>query len=343
MKVSYNLLMEYADADVSDDEAAEILTNTGLEVEGIDKKADIKKNLEGLIVGRIEEVKKHPNADKLSLTTVNTGNDDPVEIICGATNVKKDQKVVVAPVGSTIHPNDNEPIEITKRKIRGVESNGMICSENEIGVGFNSDGIIELNEQYQPGQQVKEIYDIQEDTVFDIGLTPNRADGASHIGAARDLTAYLKTHYPNYKELSINYPSIEDFTPDTERSEIKINIEDPNACPRYSGLEINHVKVEESPQWLQDILISLDQKPINNIVDITNFVMQELGQPLHAFDKDEIKGNEVSIKKLPEKTKFTTLDGEERSLSSNDLMICNKEDPMCIAGVLGGLQSGVSD
>ena len=334
MKISFNWLKEYIDTDKSAQEVADILTNIGLEVEGIEHYQSIKGGLEGLVIGQVISKTKHPNADRLSLTTVHIGNGNDLSIVCGAPNVEANQKVVVAPVGCTLHHINGESFEIKKSKIRGELSEGMICAEDEIGMGTDHDGIIVLEEKAEVGKLLKEYYSITEDIVFEIGLTPNRADATSHIGVARDLAVAIKS--------KVNIPSVEDFK-GSGACPIEIEVANNDLCPRYVGLYIKDVKVSESPDWLKGKLNSIGLKPINNIVDITNFVLYETGQPLHAFDAANITGNKVIIKTLPKNTKFNSLDEVERELSDEDLMICNDKEGMCIAGVLGGIDSGITD
>lgn len=334
MKISYNWLKDYIQTDLSVHQIAEILTDTGLEVEGIEDFESVKGGLEGLVIGKVTSCKKHPNADKLSVTTVDVGTGKELPIVCGAPNVAKGQKVVVATVGTTLY-SGNENFKIKKAKMRGEPSEGMICAEDEIGLGTAHDGIMVLDENAQVGMPAREYFKIEKDTVFEIGLTPNRIDGASHIGTARDLAAFLK------KELI--KPSVNDFKVDNTNLHIDIEIENKKACPRYTGVTITNVNVKPSPEWLQNRLKAIGLNPINNLVDISNFVLHETGQPLHFFDADKIEGNKVIIKTLPEGTPFTTLDKQEKKLSSEDLMICNAKDAMCIAGVFGGIKSGVTE
>ncbi|MDG5800832.1 phenylalanine--tRNA ligase subunit beta [Marinilabiliaceae bacterium ANBcel2] len=338
MDISYNWLKEYIKIDKSPEEVAELLTSLGLEIGSITEYESVKGGLEGIITGEVLSCKKHPNADKLSVTTVDTGNGEPVQIVCGAPNVAAGQKVVVAPVGSTLYP-DNKPFPIKKVKIRGEHSLGMICAEDEIGTGKSHDGIIVLPDNVKPGTPVKELFKIERDTILEVDLTPNRIDGASHIGVARDLAAALSLSNPDTKT---EWPSVNSFKPDNNNYPVKVTVEDTKACPRYSSLTISDVKVEESPQWLKTRLTSLGMTPINNIVDITNFVLHECGQPLHAFDGDQIKGDHVIVKTADKGEKFITLDEEERELHDDDLMINNEKEGMCIAGVFGGIKSGVT-
>ena len=337
MKISYNWLKQYIDTDLGYQEVSEILTNTGLEVEGIEKFQSIKGGLEGLVIGEVKTCEAHPNSDHLSVTTVDVGKDELLPIVCGAPNVRAGQKVVVATVGTMLYDGE-ESFKIKKAKMRGEPSMGMICAEDEIGVGTSHDGIMVLNNDVNVGTQAKDYFNVENDIIFEIGLTPNRIDGASHYGVARDLAAYLNQD----KNISLNKPNVDNFKIDNNDNYIDVEIEKNEACPRYSGITISGIEVKESPTWLQNRLKSIGLKPINNIVDATNFVLQETGQPLHAFDADKIKGKKVIVKTLKEGTKFTTLDEVERKLSSDDLMICNEEEGMCIAGVFGGIESGVS-
>ncbi len=340
MKISYNWLKQYIDLKFSPEETAALLTGCGLEVESIDKFQSVKGGLEGLVIGEVKEREKHPDADRLSVTKVDVGNGVLLNIVCGAPNVEAGQKVVVAEVGATVHPVTGEPFQIKKSKIRGALSEGMICAEDEIGLGASHAGIMVLDASAKVGTSAKEYFGIEDDYVLEIGLTPNRSDAASHIGVARDLAAVINGG--KSQDAKINMPAIDSFSADNESLKIEVVIEETEACPRYSGITISGVEVKDSPAWLQKSLKSIGLKPINNIVDATNFVLHELGQPLHAFDADKILGNKVVVKKMPQATKFTTLDGIERELSSNDLMMCNANEGMCIAGVFGGLKSGIS-
>ena len=328
-------MKDHFETQLSPQEVSDKLTASGLEVEGVETIESIKGGLEGLVVGHVVECGKHPNADKLSVTKVDIGGDELLDIVCGAPNVGKGQKVVVAPVNSMVHPKGHEPFKIKKAKIRGEKSEGMICAEDEIGLGDSHDGILVLDESAVIGMPAKQLFDVQSETVFEIGLTPNRADAASHRGVARDLRALF------------NQPLIEKEIPQIKASStdlpFEIKIENEEACPRYCGVTIKNVKVESSPTWLSKKLESIGLSPVNNVVDITNFILHDLGQPLHAFDYDKIENGKVVIKTLPQGTKFITLDGEERELNDHDLMICDDSKPMCIAGVFGGLESGVSE
>lgn len=334
MKISYNWLKQYIDITDEPDELGKILTATGLEVENITMYDSIPGGLKGLIVGEVITSEKHPNADKLSITTVDVGEAQPVQIVCGATNVAVGQKVVVAQPGTTLHPYNGKPFTIKKAKIREERSEGMICAEDEIGLSENHDGIIVLNTKLQNGAPAAALYSVENDHVFEIGLTPNRADAASHIGVARDIKAFKNT--------SLKWPSVESFKVDNTSLTIPVIVEDSVGCPRFSGLTISGISVSESPEWLKNRLKAIGLTPINNIVDITNFICHELGQPLHAYDADKITGGKVIVKTMAAGTKFKTLDEKERTLTSNDLMVCNTKEAMCIAGVFGGTQSGIT-
>ncbi len=334
MKISFDWLKQYININKDVETVSDILTQSGLEVEGIEKFETVPGGLEGLVVGEVKTCEKHPDADKLKVTTVDIGNGAARPIVCGAPNVASGQKVVVATVGSTLYPAGHEPFKIKKAKIRGEVSEGMICAEDEIGLGESHDGIIVLNTNVPNGTPAAEVFNIQNDNIFEIGLTPNRADATSHIGVARELKVLLN------EELNKPESALPKKTADLP---ISISIENDEGCPRYAGITIADIKVEPSPQWLQNRLKSIGLAPINNVVDITNFVLHEYGQPLHAFDYDKIRGGKVSIKTLKEGTKFTTLDEVERKLLATDLMICDSNEPMCIAGVFGGIDSGVKD
>lgn len=341
MKISYNWLKQYIDFDVDAEKLSEILTDCGLEVEGLESFTSVKGGLDGVVIGKVLTKEKHPNADKLSLTTVDIGKDEALKIVCGAPNVDAGQTVVVAPVNTTLYSGDDE-LKIKKSKIRGEVSEGMICAEDELGLGTSHDGILVIKDEVEIGTAASEYFKIEKDWIFEIGLTPNRADATSHIGVARDLVAALKIHFPE-NDYKLKIPSTEDFKVDNTNRNIDVIIEDTIACPRYTGLTISGITVKESPKWLKTKLKSLGLKPINNIVDATNFVLFEFGQPLHAFDTDYIKGDKVIVKKMPKDTMFITLDEVERKLTGNDLMICNEDDGMCIAGVFGGIKSGVTE
>jgi phenylalanyl-tRNA synthetase beta chain len=337
MKISYNWLKEYITISQSPAELGDILTNIGLEVEGMEEIESVRGGLRGCVIGRVKTCKKHPDADKLSLTKVDIGGERDLDIVCGAPNVEAEQMVVVATVGTTLYKGDDS-LTLKKVKIRGEISEGMICAEDEIGLGTSHDGIMVLKEDAVPGTPASEYFGILTDTVFEIGLTPNRIDGASHYGVARDLAAFLKLAGP----VTLTKPSDHGFHIDSQKLPIKVRIENPKECKRYAGVTISGIQVGESPDWLKTRLNAVGLKPINNVVDITNFVLYELGQPLHAFDADEISGRTVVVKTLEKGTKFTTLDEMERTLSEDDLMICNSEAGMCIAGVFGGIHSGVT-
>lgn len=337
MKISYNWLKNYLSREVEPEKIAQLLTDTGLEVESFEKVQTVRGGMEGLVIGEVITKSEHPNADKLSVTTVNVGQSENLQIVCGAPNVAKGQKVVVATVGTVLYSGE-ESFKIKKSKIRGEESEGMICAEDEIGIGTSHEGIMVLDENAKVGMSAKEYFKIEDDYVFEIGLTPNRADATGHIGVARDIVAVLSLT----DEINLKKPSVSDFKIDNQSFPIDVQVEDSNLCPRYSGVNLSGCVVKESPDWLKNKLSSIGLTPINNIVDVTNFVLHEMGQPLHAFDADKIKGNKVVVKTLPAKTKFITLDEKERELTENDLMICNAEEGMCIAGVFGGTQSGVT-
>ncbi len=337
MKISYNWLKNYLSREVEPEKIAQLLTDSGLEVESFEKVQAVRGGLEGLVIGEVITKSEHPNADKLSVTTVNVGQSENLQIVCGAPNVAKGQKVVVATVGTVLYSGE-ESFKIKKSKIRGEESEGMICAEDEIGIGTSHEGIMVLDENAKVGMSAKEYFKIEDDYVFEIGLTPNRADATGHIGVARDIVAVLSLT----DEINLKKPSVSDFKIDNQSFPIDVQVEDSNLCPRYSGVTLSGCVVKESPDWLKNKLSSIGLTPINNIVDVTNFVLHEMGQPLHAFDAHKIKGNKVVVKTLPAKSKFTTLDDKERELTENDLMICNAEEGMCIAGVFGGTQSGVT-
>jgi phenylalanyl-tRNA synthetase beta chain len=341
MKISYNWLKNYVSTDLPAEEVARLLTDAGLEVESVEKHESVKGGLEGIVIGEVKTCAKHPGADRLSVTTVDVGQGEPLHIVCGAPNVAAGQKVVVALVGAKLYPSEGEPFEIKKSKIRGEASEGMICAEDEIGLGTSHAGIMVLNEDAKVGTPAKQYFKLEEDHILEIGLTPNRADAASHIGVARDLVAILQNAG---QEAKLDLPSVNEFETTNNDKQIDVVIEDAKACPRYSGVTISGVTVKESPAWLKNRLLSIGLRPINNVVDVTNFVLHELGQPLHAFDADKITGNKVIVKKLAKGTKFLTLDGVERELSGEDLMICNgNQEGMCIAGVFGGAKSGVTE
>ena len=342
MKISYNWLKQYIDPVPDPPVVSELLTGCGLEVEGTEKYQSVKGGLEGVVIGEVITCEKHPNSDHLTLTTVNVGEETNLRIVCGAPNVAAGQKVAVAVVGATLYLGDKE-LKLQKSKIRGEVSEGMICAEDELGLGTSHAGIMVLDADALPGTPAKDYFHIADDFVFEIGLTPNRADAASHIGVARDLTAILATNRESLGLQSrLKIPDVTEFATDGNARRIDVSVEDTEACPRYSGLTITGITVKESPDWLKTKLNAIGLRPINNIVDCTNFILHELGQPLHAFDADKIQGDGVVIKKLTHGTKFITLDGVERTLTDQDLMICNAKEPMCIAGVFGGIDSGVT-
>jgi len=341
MKLSYNWLKKYVDINQSPEELEPLLTDCGLEVEGLEKVQTIKGGLEGIIIAEVLSCEKHPNADKLSKTIVDLGDGQTAPVVCGAPNVAAGQKVLVATVGTTLYDGE-ESFKIKKSKIRGEVSEGMICAEDELGLGTSHDGIMVLDAEAKAGTPAKEYFNIQDDYIFEIGLTPNRSDATSHIGAARDLVAVFN-HINKNNNSKLLLPSVEEFKVDNHDLDIDIKVENEKACPRYSGVTLTNLKVEESPEWLKNALNAIGLRPINNLVDITNFVMWETGQPLHAFDANAITGKQVVVKMLPKDTTFITLDDEERKLSDQDLMICNTEEAMCIGGVFGGNKSGVSD
>ena len=341
MTISYNWLSEYLPEMIEPEKLSKILTSIGLEVESLDKYESIKGGLEGLVIGEILECEKHPNADKLSITKVNVGAKENLQIVCGASNVAQGQKVVVATVGTTIYPASGEALTMRVAKIRSVESYGMICAEDEIGIGTSHDGILVLPNDVVVGTKAAEYFKPYIDWIYEIGLTPNRMDAMSHLGVAKDVCAYLCHH--NNTQAKVKSPFTNGFKADNNNAPIKVIVEDTNACMRYAGVSISGVVVGVSPKWLQDKLQAIGVRSINNIVDITNFILHETGQPLHAFDTNEIAGKTIIVKCLAEGTNFISLDEKERKLSATDLMICDGEQkPMCIAGVFGGLKSGVS-
>jgi len=340
MKISYNWLKDYLDIDIEPGKLSTILTGIGLEVEAMEEWESVKGGLKGVVIGEVLTCRKHSDADKLSVTTVNTGKGEPLQIVCGAPNVAAGQKVPVALVGTTVFKG-TESLELKKTKIRGEVSEGMICAEDELGLGTLHEGIMVLDPGAIPGTSASEYFKVAHDIIFDIGLTPNRIDSGSHFGVARDLAAWLNINRDGI--IKAEKPSVEAFKPDNNLNPYKIIIENTADCPRYTGITISGVKIGESPDWLKNKLKSVGLNPINNVVDITNFVQHEIGQPLHAFDADKIDGKKVIIRNLPDKSKFITLDGFERILSVKDLMICNERDGMCIAGVFGGIKSGVTE
>ncbi|CAM1333204.1 phenylalanine--tRNA ligase subunit beta [Tenacibaculum aestuariivivum] len=341
MKISYNWLRQFLQTDWEAEKTGELLTDLGLEVEGIETVESIKGSLKGIVVGEVKTCIKHPNADKLKVTTVDLGDGQPVQIVCGAPNVAVGQKVPVATVGTTLYDSKGEAFKIKKGKIRGEESYGMICAEDELGLGKGHDGIMVLDDTLTIGTPCSKVFNIETDYVFEIGLTPNRADAMSHFGVARDLRAGLIQQGTNLELIS---PSVSDFHVDERTQKIDIEVEDKNLVPRYCGITITDIEVKDSPEWIQNRLKAIGITPKNNIVDITNYVLHELGQPLHAFDANKIKGNKVIVKTLEKSTKFTTLDEVERVLDKDDIMICDADsNPLCIAGVFGGLKSGVTE
>lgn len=342
MKISLNWLKSYIDTSLKAEEIANILTHIGLEVEGMEQIESIRGGLEGLVIGKVLTCEQHPNADKLHVTTVDLGQDEPLQIVCGAPNVAAGKKVVVATINTMLYPTgEAEGFKIKKSKIRGVESFGMLCAEDEIGIGTDHAGIILLPEDTPVGIPAREYYQIEDDYLLEIGLTANRADAMSHYGVARDLAVYLQSHDMPYK---LNLPDVSAFQAGsvTDKS-VQVEVLNHEAAPRYMGLTITGVKVAESPDWLKTRLRSIGLNPHNNVVDITNFILHEIGQPLHAFDANKIKGRKIVVRTCPEGTPFVTLDGVERKLSERDLMICDEEKPMCLAGVFGGLNSGVTE
>lgn len=339
MNISYNWLKEYVNFDLTPEELSAALTSIGLETGGVEEVQTIKGGLEGIVIGEVLTCEQHPNSDHMHVTTVNVGQAEPVQIVCGAANVAAGQKVVVATLGTKLYDGD-ECFTIKKSKLRGIESIGMICAEDEIGIGTSHEGIIVLPTDAVPGTPAKDYYNIKSDYVLEVDITPNHADACSHYGVARDLYAYL---IQNGKQAELKRPSVEGFKVDNHDIDIAIEVENTEACPRYAGVAIEGVTVKESPEWLQNKLQLIGLRPINNIVDITNYILHAYGQPLHCFDADKIKGGKIVVKTVAEGAKFITLDEVERKLSDKDLMICNVEEPMCIAGVFGGLDSGTTD
>jgi phenylalanyl-tRNA synthetase beta chain len=341
MTISYKWLCEYLPLTIEPERLSRILTSVGLEVESFSAYEEVKGGLKGLVIGEVLECIKHPNADKLSVTKVNIGSGEPLQIVCGAANVAAGQKVVVATVGTTIYPTAGEPLTMKVAKIRSVESHGMICAEDELGLGTSHAGIMILPDDVKPGIPAAEYFKPYEDFIYEIGLTPNRMDAMSHWGVARDVCTYISHH--DKKEIRPKIPNANSFKVDNTDLSIDVTVENNAACPRYSGVSIANITIAESPKWLQQKLKAIGLRPINNIVDITNYIQHETGQPLHAFDADAVTGKKVIVKNLPEGTKFVTLDEKERKLNAEDLMICNESGPMCIAGVFGGLRSGVTE
>ena len=339
MNISYNWLKEYVDFDMTPEEVSAALTSMGLETDGVEEVQTIKGGLEGLVIGEVLTCVDHPDSDHLHITTVNLGDGNPVQIVCGAPNVAAGQKVVVATIGTKLYSGD-ECFTIKKGKIRGAESFGMICAEDEIGIGNSHDGIIVLPADAVPGTLAKDYYNIKSDYLIGVDITPNRADACSHYGVARDLYAYVMQ---NKGASELRRPSCDGFKVDDNSLEIDIDVQSTEACMRYAGVTVKGVTVKESPEWLKEKLQIIGLRPINNIVDITNYILHAYGQPMHCFDADKIKGGKVVVRTYPEGTPFVTLDGVERKLSERDLMICNAEEPMCIAGVFGGLESGTTE
>ncbi len=341
MKLSLNWLKRYIDTDLDPNKISEILTDIGLEVEGMEEVESIKGGLKGIVVGEILTCEKHSNADKLSVTTVDYGHGEPSQIVCGAPNVKVGQKVLIATPGTILYDKDGGSFKIKSGKIRGEVSDGMICAEDELGLGESHDGIMVLPNDVAIGTLANKYFDVENDIVYDIGLTPNRSDATNHKGSAKDLAAYLKINID--QDLQIK-PSLNALVTYPNTKGVEVEIQDNIGCPRYSGVLLENIKVGESPKWIKDLLTSIGVRPINNVVDITNFILHDLGQPLHAFDAEKISGNKIIVTCLPEGSKFMSLDEKERSLLASDLMICDGEsNPMCIAGVFGGLNSGVTN
>lgn len=340
MNVSYKWLKEYIDFDLTPQQVSDALTSLGLEVDALEEVETIKGGLKGLVVGQVLTCEPHPNSDHMHTTTVDLGNGQaPVQIVCGAPNVAAGQKVIVATIGTKLYDGDQEFV-IKKSKLRGVESYGMICAEDEIGVGTDHNGIIVLPDEAQVGMPAAQYYGVESDWLIEVDLTPNRIDGASHYGVARDLSAWMKRHGMATR---LHRPSVEAFKIDRPDGGIPVEVENAEACPRYCGITVRNVKVGESPKWLKDYLSAVGQRPINNIVDITNYILLGTGQPMHCFDLSKVKGGKIVVKTVKDGTKFVTLDGVERTLTDRDLMICNAEEPMCIGGVFGGLESGVTE
>ncbi|MFB6343009.1 phenylalanine--tRNA ligase subunit beta [Saccharicrinis sp. FJH62] len=339
MNISYNWLKSYINTDLDVHKLSGILTDIGLEVGSVEEVESVKGGLKGIVVGEVLTCEKHPNADKLSRTTVNVGTGEPLPIVCGAPNVAAGQKVIVATVGTTLFMGDDS-FTIKKAKIRGEVSEGMICAEDEVGLGSSHDGIMVLDPEAVPGTLASDYFKVESDYMIEVDLTPNRIDAGSHIGVARDLAAYLQQEN---EDITVNWPSVDDFKVDHTNYTLDVGVANHEACPRYSGVTISGLTVKESPDWLKKRLVSIGMNPINNVVDVTNFVLHELGQPLHAFDGDKIAGNKIVVRTLADGTKFTTLDELDREMSDQDLMICNETDGMCIGGVFGGLDSGVTE
>ena len=346
MNISYKWLKRYIDLDLSAKELSAVLTSVGLECDTVEEVESIRGGLRGVVIGKVLTCEDHPDSDHLHVTTVDLGGEKPEQIVCGAPNVAAGQTVVVATVGTILYDGDKE-LKIKKSKIRGVESNGMICAEDELGLGKSHAGIIVIDEDVKPGTPGAEYFKVESDYMLEVELTPNRVDAASHYGVARDLKAKFicdsMTGAAPGGSPELRVPDVASFSADRKDGAVRIKVDDTEGCPRYSGVTIRNVQVKESPDWLKSLLTAIGQRPINNIVDITNFVLHGIGQPLHCFDLDKVKGEEIVVRTCPAGTKFTTLDGQERTLHEADLMICNAEDPMCIAGVFGGLDSGVTE
>lgn len=338
MNISYNWLKEFLDFDYSPVETAKVLTSIGLENGPVEEVETIKGGLEGLVIGEVLTCENHPDSDHLHITTVNVGNGEPLNIVCGAPNVAANQKVVVATIGTKLY-NGEESFTIKRSKIRGQESMGMICAEDEIGIGKSHEGIIVLPENAQVGMPAKDYFGIKSEYILEVDITPNRADAASHYGVARDLAAFLKQNNPS---VQLKRPSVDEFKVDNNNYPVKVIVENSEACPRYTGITVSDIKVEESPDWLKNRLQLIGVRPINNVVDVTNYLLHETGQPLHAFDGDKIAGDTIRVRTIDKGSKFKTLDEVEREMDSADLMICNETEPMCIGGVFGGIDSGVS-
>jgi phenylalanyl-tRNA synthetase beta chain len=341
MRISWNWLLQHVDTELSPEQAAEVLTSTGLEVESVEPYEPVKGMLQGVVVGHVLECTKHPDADRLSLTMVDVGQDEPLRIVCGAPNVAAGQKVLVATAGATLHMNDGSSITIKKSRIRGQESNGMICAEDELGLGEGHEGIVVLAADAVPGTPAAQHLGLTSDHVLEIGLTPNRTDAMGHVGVARDLIAAL--NHRRGLNLGLKLPDITAFAQDDHARATPVEVRDAHACPRYAGLTLTQVKVGPSPKWLQDRLLAIGLKPINNVVDVTNYVQHELGQPLHAFDADKLSGGSIVVRMAAAGERFITLDGKERTLDAADLVIADAEKPACIAGVFGGAHSGVCE
>ena len=339
MKISYNWIKQFINLKDNTKDTSQLLTELGLEVEGISNFESIKGGLNNVVIGKVISCEKHPNADRLKVTKVNVGQEEDLQIVCGAPNIESGQTVAVAMIGAKLYFNDDEII-IKRSKIRGESSEGMICAEDELGLGKSHEGIIVFKKEYKPGTLVKKIYNVENDEIFDIGLTPNRADAMSHYGVARDLKVGLMQQGVN---LELITPSVSDFNVDNRAINLKLDVQDSKKTPRYCGIVINNISVKESPDWLKNRLKSIDLTPVNNIVDITNYVLHDLGQPLHAFDYDSIIDDKIKVTTLKKGTKFTTLDGVERELTETDLMICSGNKPLCMAGLYGGIDSGVKE